>query len=107
MSFPKTLDMRPFTKSGQSQQEEDSANNDEFIYELTGVVVHSGTASSGHYWCLIRRPETDEWIECNDSNITSFDESRLAEVNETHTHTHTLTQFVTIGCYTFFYLWSS
>ena len=34
--------------------EEKNINEDEYIYELYGVIVHSGTPYSGHYYAYIR-----------------------------------------------------
>lgn len=54
------------------------------IFELVGVLVHSGTAESGHYYSYIReRPTTSEpnasWVEFNDSDVTRFDPSKIAD----------------------------
>jgi len=51
--------------------------NPEDKFELVGILVHSGTAESGHYYSFIReRPsssDTDPWIEFNDDAVSRWD----------------------------------
>ena len=52
----------------------------QLIYELVGILVHTGTAESGHYYSYIRdsRPRNTvpdpmtEWYEFNDSEVKPF-----------------------------------
>eukprot|EP01033_Poteriospumella_lacustris_P007468 gene7468-5365_t len=48
-----------------------------YAYTLAGVVVHTGTADSGHYYAYLKDTCTGQWYECNDSEISSFDIARL------------------------------
>jgi hypothetical protein len=48
------------------------APNDDYVYDLAGVVVHTGTAQSGHYYSFIRDRATGSWFEFNDSSVTPF-----------------------------------
>jgi ubiquitin C-terminal hydrolase len=50
-----------------------------YEYELTGVVVHTGTADSGHYYAFLKNAETGLWCEFNDSEISSFDITKLEQ----------------------------
>lgn len=78
--FPERIDMTPYkveylsNPSGQFKPD---------IFELVGVLVHSGTAESGHYYSYIReRPvagSKKSWVEFNDADVTSFDPSKIAE----------------------------
>ena len=55
-----------------------------YEYKLVGVVVHSGTADSGHYYSYIDTkrdpdnikkyfdPSEELWLEFNDSRIKDF-----------------------------------
>jgi ubiquitin C-terminal hydrolase len=46
-------------------------------YQLAGVVCHSGTAESGHYYSFIRDRATGKWNEFNDSHVLPFELARL------------------------------
>ena len=47
-------------------------------YKLRGVVVHSGSADSGHYYSFIEAEE-NEWYEFNDDEVMPFDPQRLPD----------------------------
>ena len=49
--FPLEINMKNFCDFGELNN---SNNDDEYIYELYGVIVHSGTPYSGHYYAYIR-----------------------------------------------------
>lgn len=45
-----------------------------YQYKLSGIVVHSGTADSGHYYSFIKdRDQKDKWYEFNDQIVRDFD----------------------------------
>jgi len=73
-SFPDKIDMRPFTVE---HLMDSSAETPEDVFELVGILVHAGTAESGHYYSFIReRPSTsnkDNWVEFNDDTVTAWD----------------------------------
>ncbi|KAJ4264812.1 hypothetical protein NW762_005055 [Fusarium torreyae] len=56
-------------------------DTEEDIFELVGVLVHSGTAESGHYYSYIReRPSSADrptWVEFNDDMVTPWDPSNM------------------------------
>ncbi|TVY49434.1 Ubiquitin carboxyl-terminal hydrolase 34 [Lachnellula cervina] len=72
--FPDKIDMRPFKVE---HLMDSSAETPEDVFELVGVLVHAGTAESGHYYSFIReRPSTsekDNWVEFNDDTVSSWD----------------------------------
>ncbi|KAK4178441.1 putative ubiquitin carboxyl-terminal hydrolase [Triangularia setosa] len=77
--FPDKIDMRPYTIDHLSNPLEGEGLEDNF--ELVGVLVHSGTAESGHYYSYIReRPSSSEqpaWIEFNDDVVTAWNPANL------------------------------
>lgn len=49
-------------------------NEKHYIYQLTGVLVHSGSANSGHYYSYIKEREGEcRWLEFNDTKVSEFD----------------------------------
>ena len=45
------------------------------IYDLYGVVNHSGSLSGGHYYAYCKNKHTGKWYEHNDSSVSEMDES--------------------------------
>ncbi|KAL5003429.1 hypothetical protein BDV10DRAFT_154983 [Aspergillus recurvatus] len=78
--FPERIDMTPFTVDYLSDSSGDTQQD---VFELVGVLVHSGTAESGHYYSYIRERPTANgrsiWVEFNDSDVTRFDPGRIGE----------------------------
>jgi ubiquitin carboxyl-terminal hydrolase 34 len=73
-AFPSKIDMRPYKVEYLIDNPDEVAED---VFELVGVLVHSGTAESGHYYSFIReRPsmsEKDTWVEFNDDSVSSWD----------------------------------
>ena len=79
--FPEQIDMTPYHVDDLSDSQEPSSPD---LFELVGVLVHSGTAESGHYYSYIKeRPPTSPngktWVEFNDADVTSFDPSNIPD----------------------------
>src|SRR6056297_3039023 len=52
--------------------------DEEFDYELKGVVIHAGIAQGGHYYSFIKdREREDTWHKFDDEDVTSFDPSLI------------------------------
>ena len=51
-------------------------------YQLTGVVIHVGTAAGGHYYSLVRTTDEREgsWVQLNDRIVSAFDAASLRAV---------------------------
>jgi ubiquitin carboxyl-terminal hydrolase 34 len=78
-AFPNRIDMHPFTIAHLSDPLEQAAEQD--MFELVGVLVHSGTAESGHYYSYIRerptRHSSEVWVEFNDDAVSYWDPANL------------------------------
>ncbi|RAL15100.1 putative ubiquitin C-terminal hydrolase [Aspergillus homomorphus CBS 101889] len=78
--FPECIDMSPYNVEYLADQ---STPIQEDMFELVGVLVHSGTAESGHYYSFIReRPTADtrgSWVEFNDSDVSHFDHGKIPD----------------------------
>ncbi|XP_076067071.1 ubiquitin carboxyl-terminal hydrolase-like faf isoform X3 [Oratosquilla oratoria] len=77
--FPRELDMDPYTVAGLARNGElidydpdDMKSERCSKYKLTGIVVHSGQASGGHYYSyILRRNGTDQrWYKFDDGEVT-------------------------------------
>ena len=75
--------------SDEEEEEEDVYQKypkEYYMYKTRGVVIHMGTADSGHYYSLVKDPEDEQstseqaqWYECNDSMVREFNVKELAE----------------------------
>ncbi|KAJ5286999.1 hypothetical protein N7478_002685 [Penicillium angulare] len=78
--FPDKIDMTPYSVEHLSEPETPIEPD---VFELVGVLVHTGTAESGHYYSYTReRPAAGvlpSWVEFNDSDVTRFDPSTIAD----------------------------
>ncbi|GLE03920.1 hypothetical protein PINS_up012831 [Pythium insidiosum] len=76
LAFPEEIDMAPFTRDALTT----GTSCSPAMYDLVGVVVHSGTADMGHYYSFIRdRGRSQEWLEFNDQIVRPLDPSTLAD----------------------------
>jgi ubiquitin carboxyl-terminal hydrolase 34 len=81
-AFPETLDISPYKIDHLSDP---TAPCEEDLFDLVGVLVHTGTCENGHYYSYIRqRPSSTKatrptWVEFNDSEVGPFDPSEIAE----------------------------
>lgn len=42
-----------------------------YIYELFAIMIHSGSASGGHYYAYIKDFDSNEWFCFNDQNVST------------------------------------
>ncbi|GAB9471255.1 Ubiquitin-specific protease [Globisporangium polare] len=81
LEFPQEIDMFPFTSEALSATLDQSENDEEadsgeqsMMYDLVGVVVHSGTSDMGHYYSFIKdRAHPQRWLEFNDEVVREFE----------------------------------
>ncbi|XP_015922706.1 ubiquitin carboxyl-terminal hydrolase 24 [Parasteatoda tepidariorum] len=94
--FPWKLDMQPYTAEGIHEKESSKSDNDSddqvvpaftgtptkvgnSMYELVGVLVHSGQANAGHYYSYIKERRLDagdklsKWFKFNDITVEDVD----------------------------------
>ena len=72
--FPLEIDMTPYNVD---YLKEPPMVLEPDIFSLVGVLVHSGTAESGHYYSYIQErpasvPNYSKWVEFNDVDVTEF-----------------------------------
>lgn len=41
-----------------------------YLYELYAIMIHSGSASGGHYYAYIKDFKTDQWLCFNDQSVS-------------------------------------
>lgn len=67
--FPETIDMEPFV---------DQPSPDEsYLYDLSGIIVHSGTAFAGHYYSYARERSTGKWYLFDDDTVEPWSISNI------------------------------
>ena len=97
-TFPWNLDIEPFTEEGVTRHDHanlsmsmDNQNNSDAsssstesssntVYQLTGIVVHSGQSNAGHYYSFIKdrrqdavlNPNYGKWFNFNDTEVKEF-----------------------------------
>lgn len=42
-----------------------------YVYELFAIMIHSGSASGGHYYAYIKEFETGDWFCFNDQSVSA------------------------------------
>ncbi|XP_043240414.1 probable ubiquitin carboxyl-terminal hydrolase FAF-X isoform X2 [Amphibalanus amphitrite] len=91
--FPRQLDMEPYTVRGLARIEGELIDGDPeeltrtvcSTYELTGIVVHSGQASGGHYYSYILHRNAEggrQWYKFDDYDVS---ECRMEDDEEMKT----------------------
>lgn len=81
-AFPLMIDMRPYTQEALNKKDKVETDESSDVFELVGVLVHTGTAESGHYYSYIRERPTEpgnppSWLEFNDDVVSRWDPREL------------------------------
>lgn len=66
-AFPSTIDLRPYLDP-QCEAYADP-DPDAWIYQLHGVLIHSGDFLLGHYYAFIRPSSDDQWYRFDDDRV--------------------------------------
>ncbi|KAJ5103007.1 hypothetical protein N7532_003536 [Penicillium argentinense] len=78
--FPLQIDMAPYNVAYLADPQTPAEPD---IFELVGVLVHAGTAETGHYYSYIRERTSEgdspAWVEFNDSLVSRFDPADIPE----------------------------
>lgn len=91
--FPRHIDVQPYTTGEEVKQEDHlplidenkmdfETKKSEILYELVGIVVHSGQANAGHYYSFVKENNSEEkWLKFNDTSVEelNFTDSVLAD----------------------------
>jgi len=51
--------------------------DEEYMYELAGVLVHAGVAQGGHYYSYIKDRDEGSWFKFDDEDVSPFDLSGM------------------------------
>ncbi|XP_043285932.1 ubiquitin carboxyl-terminal hydrolase 47 isoform X2 [Venturia canescens] len=69
----------PSTSSCNSHNHENEKKRDKlppakgpYVYELFSIMIHSGSASGGHYYAYIKDFRTGKWLCFNDQNVSTI-----------------------------------
>ena len=66
----------------QMKNEDDGeSKTSDSIYDLYGVLVHSGSISGGHYFAFLRTSTSPQWFKFNDSRVSKASISEAVEDN--------------------------
>ncbi|KAK9457023.1 hypothetical protein V1511DRAFT_486817 [Dipodascopsis uninucleata] len=80
--FPMEIDVSPYTFDVLCSEDANNSikSNQNVKFELVGILVHSGTAESGHYYSYIKDKGnvSERWHEFNDDDVTEFDPNLIA-----------------------------
>ena len=111
VTFPEILDVKKYlipdkedtsetnikeNEKGADEQEgekaESKSNDNELTkYELFSIMIHSGSATGGHYYAYIKCFETDQWYNFNDERVTKLDRQDIKKAFGTSNSTYSST----------------
>jgi ubiquitin carboxyl-terminal hydrolase 47 len=59
-----------YNRDIQKLRQEYTSTKGPYIYELFSIMIHSGSASGGHYYAYIKDFRNKKWQCFNDQNVT-------------------------------------
>ena len=76
--FPFELNLSEFAINNNKNNDIENLgnNNENNLYELTGITIHYGVSDYGHYYDLIKA-ENNKWYKFNDIYISEFNENDI------------------------------
>lgn len=72
--FPEEIDLDRFLAK-------DGDRSKPNVFQLFGVLVHSGGVSAGHYYAFLRTSEDPQWYEFNDSTVSTVTKEKAINDN--------------------------
>ena len=98
VTFPEVLNVRKYLESERTSQQqhnteinepidkiikidedESKEDNELFNYELFSIMIHSGSATGGHYYAYIKCFETNQWYNFNDERVSKLDRQDISK----------------------------
>ena len=80
IEIPLILDMRPFLRARDQEELADFESTEPVRYELLSILMHVGSALSGHYFAYIRDVSSGRWLNFNDAHVAGLDMHRLNQI---------------------------
>ncbi|XP_053953132.1 ubiquitin carboxyl-terminal hydrolase 47 isoform X2 [Anastrepha ludens] len=65
------------TSSNASVEQRIKHNTGPYLYELFAIMIHSGSASGGHYYAYIKEFDNNEWYCFNDQTVSPITEEDI------------------------------
>lgn len=72
--FPNTFDASPYLSK-------DADSSESYIYQLHGVLVHSGDVDAGHYYAFLKPTQDGHFYKFDDDRVTRATEKEALEEN--------------------------
>lgn len=72
--FPLEIDLSPYLEEGSDMSEP-------WVYQLHGVLVHSGDLNAGHYYALLKPTKDGHWYKFDDDRVTRATMKEVLEDN--------------------------
>ena len=69
----------PIDKILKIDEESSVKEDDGLSYELFSIMIHSGSATGGHYYAYIKCFETNQWYNFNDERVTKLDRQDISK----------------------------
>ncbi|CCD24897.1 ubiquitin-specific protease UBP8 NDAI_0E00810 [Naumovozyma dairenensis CBS 421] len=76
IEYPLYLNMKTYCQSSNNDTEEEESNSEnvpDMIYELTSIISHKGTVNEGHYIVVVKVND-GQWFKFNDSMVSAITE---------------------------------
>lgn len=73
-AFPMEFDASPYLSK-------DADKSESYVYQLHGVLVHSGDLNAGHYFAFLKPTQDGFWYRFDDDRVTRATEKEVLEEN--------------------------